>query len=146
MWNRSKSLMLSIFCTRLFLLLLVLGVCFAHVVVQIFLGPDMQPLYWYFQITIYCCFFPACLLLLCLHKLLLNIRKERVFQKENTKMLRIISWCCIAVGVITAASSIYEMTFMLVAVGCAFFGLIIRVIKNVFEQAIVMKDDYDFTI
>ena len=33
-----------------------------------------------------------------------------------------------------------------VVIAAAFFGLILRVIKNVFEQAIVIKEENDFTI
>ncbi|WP_411654987.1 DUF2975 domain-containing protein [Anaeromassilibacillus sp. SJQ-1] len=85
-------------------------------------------------------------LLLCLHRLLRNIRRERVFEKENVTLLRVISWLCIAVGVVTLVSGLYYTSFFLVAAAAAFCGLIVRVVKNVFEQAIAIKTENDYTI
>ena len=81
MWTKSKSLMLSIFCTRLFLVLLVAGVIFAPQIVAWYFGesPDAQAIHLAFRITIYCCAVPGLFLLLCLHRLLRNLRRERVF-------------------------------------------------------------------
>jgi hypothetical protein len=148
MWNRSKSLALSIFCTRLFALLLAVGVCAAPAIVNWYFGGGIvaQSLHLPFQITIYVCAVPGYILLYCLHVLLKNIRAGNVFVTKNTKMLRIISWSCIAVGLITFAAGFFYVSFFLVAVACAFFALIIRVIKNVFEQAIELKSENDFTI
>ena len=103
MWTKSKSLMLSIFCTRLFLVLLVAGVIFAPQIVAWYFGesPDAQAIHLAFRITIYCCAVPGLFLLLCLHRLLRNLRRERVFEQENVTLLRAISWLCIAVGVVT---------------------------------------------
>ena len=148
MWNSSKSLTLSIFCTRLFAVLLLAAVCAAPwIVTWYFRGaPSAQPLYLPFRVTIYCCAIPGFILLYCLNTLLKNIQSGSVFVDNNTKMLRIISWSCIVVGVITFISGFYYMSFFLVAVACAFFALIIRVIKNIFEQAIELKSENDFTI
>ena len=100
MWTKSKSLMLSIFCTRLFFVLLVAGVIFAPQIVVWYFGnsPAAQSIHLAFRITLYCCAVPGFFLLLCLHRLLRNIRRERVFEKENVTLLRVISWLCIAVG------------------------------------------------
>lgn len=148
MWNSSKSLALSIFCTRLFAVLLVIGVCAAPQIVQWYCGetPGAQALHLPLRVTIYVCAVPGFALLYCLNTLLKNIREGNVFTTENTKMLRIISWDCIAVGVITFLSGFYYATFFPVSVVCAFFALILRVIKNVFEQAIELKSENDFTI
>ncbi|MDF1496201.1 DUF2975 domain-containing protein [Caproiciproducens sp. CPB-2] len=148
MWNNSKSLTLSIFCTRLFAVLLAVGVCAAPAIVSWYFGdaPTIQALHLPFRVTIYLCAVPGFILLYCLNTLLKNIRVGSVFVLENTKMLRIISWSCIAAGVITFGSGFYYASFFIVAVACAFFALIIRVIKNVFEQAIELKSENDFTI
>ncbi len=148
MWNSSKSLTLSIFCTRLFAVLLLIGVCAAPWIVSWYFGDaaGVQALHLPFRITIYLCAVPGFVLLRCLDILLKNIREGSVFVTDNTKMLRIISWACIAVGVITFASGFYYMSFFIVAVASAFFALIIRVIKNIFEQAIELKSESDFTI
>ena len=148
MWNSSKSVTLSIFCTRLFAVLLLIGVCAAPWIVSWYFGvrPGAQELHLPFRITIYFCAVPGFILLYCLDTLLKNIRAGSVFVKDNTRMLRIISWSCIALGVITFVSGFYYVSFFLLAVASAFFALIIRVIKNVFEQAIELKSENDFTI
>nr|WP_319487957.1 DUF2975 domain-containing protein [uncultured Caproiciproducens sp.] len=148
MWNCSKSLTLSIFCTRLFAVLLAIGVCTAPIIVNWYFGGSSgtQALHLPFRITIYLCAIPGFILLYCLNALLKNIRAGSVFVDENTRMLRIISWSCIAVGIVTFAAGFYYVSFFLVAVACAFFALIIRVIKNIFEQAIELKSENDFTI
>ena len=148
MWNCSKSLTLSIFCTRLFAALLVIGVCTAPTIANWYFGsaPSAQALHLPFRITIYLCAVPGFILLYCLNTLLKNIRVGNVFVNANTKMLRIISWSCIVVGLIAFASGFYYVSFFLVAVASAFFALIIRVIKNIFEQAIELKSENDFTI
>ncbi len=148
MWNKSKSLMLSIFCTRLFFLLLAAAVIFAPEVIVWFFGDSesMRAIYGYLRATIYTIAVPAAALLLCLHKLLMNLRKSVVFAQQNILMLRVISWCCIAAGVVALVSSFYYSSFWIVAIACAFFGLILRVIKNVFEQALEIKNENDFTI
>ena len=146
MWNKSKSLLLSIFCTRLFMVLLAVAVIAAPQIAFWYFGDTPSRLHLPFRITVYLCAIPGYALLFCLDKLLRNIREGEVFYKGNVKMLRMISWCCIAVGLIALGSSFYYVSFAIVAVACAFFGLIIRVIKNVFEQAIEMKEEADFTI
>ena len=109
-------------------------------------SPAAQSIHLAFRITIYCCAVPGFFLLLCLHRLLRNIRRERVFEKENVTLLRVISWLCIAVGVVTLVSGLYYTSFFLVAAAAAFCGLIVRVVKNVFEQAIAIKTENDYTI
>ena len=40
----------------------------------------------------------------------------------------------------------HKWMFLLVAVLAGFMALIVRVVKNVFEQAIILQDDADYTI
>lgn len=148
MWNRSKSLTLSIFSTRLFALLLVAGVLLAPEVIKWYFGfsGGTENQIWPFRIIIYGCSLPAAALLYCLHLLLLRIRAGDVFTARNVALLRLISWCCFTIALITFASGFYYASFFIVAVAAAFIALIIRVIKNVFEQAIEIKSENDFTI
>lgn len=148
MWTKSKSLMLSIFCTRLFFVLAVAAVIFAPQIVEWYFGnsPAAQNIHLAFRITIYCCAVPGLFLLLCLHRLLRNIRAGKVFEAGNVRLLRGISWLCVAVGMVTFASGFYYTSFFLVAAAAAFCGLIVRVVKNVFEQAIEIKTENDYTI
>ena len=56
------------------------------------------------------------------------------------------SWCCFGACLVSFASSLYWPPIMLVAIAAGFVGLIVRIVKNVFEQAITMKDELDFTV
>jgi Protein of unknown function (DUF3036). len=96
--------------------------------------------------TIYACSVPGLVALFSLDRLLANIKKKNVFIAKNVKHLRVISWCSFAVSAILFVSGFYYLLFLLVAVAAAFFGLILRVVKNVIEQAVTIKDENDFTI
>jgi hypothetical protein len=97
-------------------------------------------------VTLYCSAVPAILLVIALDRLLSNIRHDKVFIPANVKILRLISYCCFAVSVIFIYFSFIRPFAWLVVIAAAFFGLILRVIKNVFEQAIILKEENDFTI
>ena len=93
--------------------------------------------------------------LVCIDKLLMNIKKDIVFDKKNVKLLRIISWSCFyAAAVCIVAFVLVWLTFsygvgiglILLTAGAGFMGLVVRVVKNVFEAAIEIKDENDLTI
>ena len=148
MWNPCKSVMLSSICTKI---VIALGICFA------FTAPTMVRSYVEYTaknpeimtpllITIYACCVPALVSLICLDRLLANIKKEEIFIEKNVKNLRLISWCCFAASIILVISGFYYILFLMIAVAAAFFGLILRVVKNVIEQAMIIKNENDFTI
>ena len=93
-------------------------------------------------ITLYLAAAAALVIVIALDRLLSNIRQGKVFTSGNVKIL----YCCFAVSVIFIYFSILRPFAWLVVIAAAFFGLILRVIKNVFEQAIVIKEENDFTI
>lgn len=95
---------------------------------------------------LYLCSVPGYWMLYSLHCLLRNIQTARVFLPVNIKLLRHISWCCFAAcGICLCCTPIWPSLF-LVATAAAFVGLIVRIVKNVFEQALRMKDELDFTV
>jgi hypothetical protein len=95
---------------------------------------------------LYFCCIPAMTALICLHILLQNIKNEKVFILKNVKLLRAISWCCFATAFIMVFAMYYYFLFGLMAVAVAFIGLILRVVKNVIEEAVHIKTENDFTI
>jgi hypothetical protein len=94
----------------------------------------------------YICCVPALIALYSLDRLLANISNEDVFIPKNVGYLRRISWCCFAVAGMVALAGYYYYVFFLGAIMAAFIGLILRVVKNVIEQAVNIKAEYDFTI
>lgn len=148
MWNPSKSVILSSLCTKA-VIVLVLGFALAvPSLVGSYLSYTLKnvELLTPLLITIYACCLPAMLALLNLDRLLANIKKDFVFTENNVKHLRIISWCCFAVALVLAISGFYYILFLMIAVAAAFFGLILRVVKNVIEQAMIIKNENDYTV
>ena len=89
---------------------------------------------------------PAAAALYGLWRLLRNISEGEVFIPENVSILRLLSWCCIAAGLVCLFSALYYMPFLIVSAAAAFVGLILRVVKNVFAEAVRLKDENDYTI
>lgn len=84
-------------------------------------------------------------------KLLLNIMKNDIFIASNVRALRIISWCCFAVSAVIFAGGILALplhlfTFVTVAVAACFGGLLLRVVKNVMQSAVELREESDLTI
>ncbi|MCQ2464024.1 MAG: DUF2975 domain-containing protein [Oscillospiraceae bacterium] len=89
-----------------------------------------------------------CVLLVFLYMLLDNISKKKVFVQKNVGLLRRISWCCFAVSAVIFAwgiMSFLEVAF-LVGFTVGFMGLVLRILKNVFEEAVLIKEESDYTI
>lgn len=97
-------------------------------------------------VTLYCAVPFAVAALVCLDVLLRNIKNEKPFITQNVKMLRIISYCCFAEVLVFVYFAVLKPFAVVVMIACAFMGLILRVVKNVFEQAVSMREENDFTI
>lgn len=98
------------------------------------------------SITLYICELLAFGALWSLNRLLENINKEQVFVPENTTCLRRISWICMIMGFVLCIFSIWRSIFLFAAFLVIMFGLVMRVLKNVFEKAVEIKSENDFTI
>ena len=155
MWNGKKSTVLSII------------VCFVLVgflTVGLFLGPwsvkmwfsiyrgwkeggvainDMQTLF-------ISCFYPSAIFayitLYSLIRLLFNIKNQKIFIVQNVNYLRRISWCCFSVALITFIGGIFYIPFCFIAVAAAFVGLMLRIVKNVMQNAVEINEENQLTI
>ena len=84
--------------------------------------------------------------LVLLYKILFNVRDKKVFIDDNVKYLTTLSWLCFYVGIISIVGAINFVAFVLVSLAALFIGLIIRVVRNIIEEAILLKEDSDLTI
>lgn len=97
--------------------------------------------------------------LICLDKLLINVKKEMVFNEKNVKLLRIISWACFYAGLVGVILfiilciktqflriTLFPLAILALAIAEMFMGLVVRVVKNVFEAAIEIKEENELTI
>lgn len=148
MWNPKKSVLLSAIFTRIVIALVVCFLFTSPTIVSNYVDYTMKnpEIIKSLLLTIYACSIPGLVALICLDRLLHNIKKEDIFIEKNVKLLRYISWCSFAVSVILVISGFYYILFLMIAVAAAFIGLILRVVKNVIEQAMIIKNENDFTI
>lgn len=147
MWNKDKSIILS---------QILIKICYVGVVVCAIAAPKLVELYeknvgevgLYTPLltTLMCCVPPAIIALVCLDILLWNIQKNRAFIEQNVKLLRAISYCCFCVAVIFIYFSILRPFAFVIVFAAGFFGIILRVVKNCFQQAVSLREENDFTI
>ncbi|MBQ7936321.1 MAG: DUF2975 domain-containing protein [Clostridia bacterium] len=79
-------------------------------------------------------------------KLLSRVQRELVFTAKSVGLIRGVSWCAIILGVVFALLGWYFLISYFVAFACVFLGICIRVVKNVIEQATEIKSEHDYTI
>lgn len=91
--------------------------------------------------------------LVCLDKLLGNIKKDIVFDERNIKLLNIITVCCLLASLIGLVSFvvialIYKSieTVILLSFGEGFMALVVRVVRNILKKAIEIKEDNDLVV
>ena len=97
-------------------------------------------------IMLYICDVLGIIAMLNLNTLLNNIIKEQVFIERNTQCIRAISWCCFLVGLTLLFFGLWRFAIMFMSFFAFFMGVIMRVLKNVFEKAVELQSESDFTI
>ena len=158
MWSKEKSVKLTHFIVR---------VCYVVLAVIVIVLPFLiatEPVIYqislwqlggkYVLYPFYAIVPAGYVALICIDKLLTNIRKEVVFDGRNVKLLRIISWSCfyaaivclLAFVIICIAKGWPSVFLIILAAGAGFMGLVVRVVKNVFESAIKIKEENELTI
>lgn len=96
--------------------------------------------------TFYACAPFAGIAIYVLIRLLLNIINETVFVRTNVKYLRWISYLCYAVMLITVATGIFYVPLLIIGFGTGVVGTLLRVVKNLMETAVEIKNENDMTI
>lgn len=97
--------------------------------------------------------------LVCLDRLMNNLKNKIVFDTGNVKKLQTLGWCCFYASLVTLLSFaitsircdsvigiyLYSPLFI-IGIGEVFVGLVVRVVMHTFENAIEIKDENDLTI
>jgi hypothetical protein len=150
MWSRAKSVVLSCVCTRIVItLLFVLAIVLPFIAQGGFFDDRylIQPKLVSLVLPVYYAFcVPALVALFSLDRMLAAIRRDEVFTQSNVRLLRIISWACFAAAAILLASTVVSIVFAVISLLAAFFGMILRVVMNLFAAAVDLKTENDFTI
>lgn len=79
-------------------------------------------------------------------RLLLNIIHEVIFTKRNVKYLKIISYICYCVMLITLVFGVLYIPILIIAFATGLLGTLLRVVKNLMETAVEIKNENDMTI
>jgi len=148
MWGNFKSLALSIILTRLFIAAIILLIFFLpYLAGQYIKASGIASGFFYDLIVpIYICMIPAGIALICLDRMLSRIKKDETFTQSNIASIRIISWCCFIVSIISGVAAFFYIPFVFIMMIMLFCGIIVRVIKNVFSRAVFIKNENDYTI
>ena len=147
-WNKDKSVRLTMVFTVLFSILLLAADI---------LGFIWMP--WYISVsavderhlpalavTIYSASIFAWICLYAMYRLLKEISTGQVFTAKNTLFLRVISWCCAGACLVFLASVLYYPPFIIISCAAGFMMMVVRVVKNIIQQAIGMKTELDLTV
>ena len=147
-WTKDRSITLSIVCIYVFAAILLAADIFCYRLTGWFIR--LRGMLWQqgvgMMVTVYVCSVFAWIALYELLRLLRALRRGEVFVGKNVRAMRIVSWCCAGVAVMCLVSVIWYLPFVLVAIAAGFMCLIVRIVKNAFQQAVAMKDELDLTI
>lgn len=81
-----------------------------------------------------------------LFDLLINVNKGKIFTYKSISLIRGVSWCCFLLCVLFSVLGIYIHISLILAFAAAFLGISLRVVKNVIEEATIIKSENDLTV
>lgn len=98
------------------------------------------------KIILYVILIPAFAADIFLLALLNLVAKKKVFTELAVGLLRFISLCCFAEVVLFTVISKFFLLGLVIAFAALFLGIVLRVVKNVIEEATAIKAENDFTV
>ena len=155
LWNRKRSIILTKFCILALMLTSVIMMFCGKYLISRFLTLtggariNISNEFSFYIITFisYILGIIALLTLFCMLRFIVNLENDLVFVPQNIKWLRFISYGCLSAGLLLIiATVVYHKLFLVLSLAALFMMLIVRVIKNAFEQAVKMKEELDLTI
>lgn len=78
--------------------------------------------------------------------LMRNLFVQKVFVWENVRRVRRIQWCCCIVAAICVIDVIFALPMLLLGAIMGFLCLVVSVLANVLEAAVVLQEESDLTI
>ena len=149
MYDKYKSSIVSIIATFIFAALVIAGCVLLPFLIKIYMG-DAYLTDTGRKIALYICLYIcgafSLLISYLLLRLLFNIRKNVVFDRANVKYARYISWCCFAICAAFFALGFFVTFSFVISFAAAFIGLIVRVSKNLLNEAVDIKEENDLTV
>lgn len=115
-------------------------------VVYCFAGELNNAKVYFLMGVIYLASVAAIILLIFLYKLLVNLGNGKVFIGDNVKNLRIVAGGLLGIAICATAGMYVHPSLFLVGFVMLFVALIVFCVQLVFDKAIEMKDELDFTV
>ncbi|MDD6799255.1 MAG: DUF2975 domain-containing protein [Firmicutes bacterium] len=141
------SAVITLIMAALLFIMLVAAVFMMPWLVKFFYrGIESYEYYRQMLVLLYCTLIPAFAADAALFMLLININLGKVFCSSNIVLIAVISWSCYVECPLFILMGAHFRFAYLVAFACAFMGTVVRVVKNAFEEAVVLKDENDYTI
>lgn len=149
MYNKYKSNVVSIIAAFVFAAVVIAAAVMLPLFVKLYLGDgyeNMTAVKTALFICLYGAAVPSLLISYLLLRILFNVRKNVVFDRVNVKYCRYISWCCFAVCAFFFALGFFIPFSFVIAFAAGFIGLVVRVVKNLFNEAVDIKEENDLTV
>ena len=148
LWKPGHSVSLSLVVTYLAGACLLAMMIFLPRLLRVLFGDSLPSVYlqFYLNLLFYACCPAGITAIASLLLLLHNIRKGDVFTRRNVKLLRLLSWCFVFVALVSVYATYIYYPCALILVASAFLAVILRVVKNVMEQATIMREEQELTI
>lgn len=96
--------------------------------------------------AMYCCAVFAAVALWNMDCLLRNIIKGKIFIRRNVARIHNIQWCCGSISLVSIPAAIFYLPLIFLTVIMAFMCLIMWVVANVMDAAVVIREENDLTI
>lgn len=148
-WSKDNSILLSKICIWIFMAATVLCAVVLPIVLDGIVrrrGLELESGRICVMASFYSLLFPTLAAQWNLYRLLQNISRGEVFVAGNVRCLRVLSWTCYLAAAICLVSASYYIPFLFLAFLTGFMGLILRVVKNVFAEAVALQQENDYTI
>ena len=78
--------------------------------------------------------------------LLRRVSRGDVFTKVSVAIIRAVSWCCMLESMLFLVVAFSFILSAIVSMAALFLAIVVRVVKNVIEQATVIKQENDLTV
>ncbi len=146
--KNSRSVTVSMVLNYIFCLC-VIGLCFImpKITQNFFDGQNSESYVWVtVTVTYYICVPGALFSTYLLSALLRSIRKKDVFTMTNILRLRLLSWCCAYISLVSFFAGIIYFPMLIISFAVLFMCIILRVIKNVFAYAVEINRENELTV
>lgn len=117
---------------------------FMHIYPRLYARPDFVPTV--LLVCVYLAWPVGAVTLVRLTKLLKNIEKERIFDPVNTRHLSAISICCFLAAALSCVVGVFHYALFVFGLMAFLGGIVLRVVMQVFDKAIAIKEENDMTV